>query len=267
MTRKALSVSLMFPELLSIAKDAGEVIMPYYQKDVQTDRKADNSPVTQADREADALITQRLATLRPDIPCVSEEGNKPDVTHAPYFWLVDPLDGTKGFVSGKGHFTVNIGLIGPDRIPVAGVIYDPVDRVLFWGGDGKAFRMEAGGKAEPLSTRGQSALLHTAIVSHSHLNAPTESYLQEHSIAQSLPCSSSIKFCRLAEGKADIYPRFGPTMEWDTAAGHAILTAAGGSLTTPGGTPYYYGKPDFENGPFIARKVGDSPSRPSPTLC
>ncbi len=252
MTRKALSLPFLLENILPVARMAGEIIMTYYQRDNQVYHKSDKSPVTDADRQADAYIVRELLTLAPGIACVSEEGNKPDVASAGYFWLVDPLDGTRSFVRGSGFFTVNIGLIGPDRQPVAGVIYDPVHQAMYWGYEDKAFRKQAMATAEEIQVRYMPASERVALVSSHNLNRPTEQYLTTQGIHHRVPCASSIKFCRVAEGEADIYPRFGPTMEWDTAAGHAILQAAGGKMTNPDATPFLYGKPGFENGSFLA---------------
>ncbi len=235
-----------------MARKAGEIIMQHYQGNRIAERKEDNSPVTEADRAADEYIVQQLTAIAPHIPIVSEEGLKPDISAYDYFWLVDPIDGTRSFVRGSGSFTVNIGLIGPERLPVAGVIYDPVEKALYWGSKNAAFRQLHGKQPTRLIGRTSTANALVALVSSQNLNRATEEYLTTHSIEQRIPCPSSIKFCRLAEGIADIYPRFGPTMEWDTAAGHAILLAAGGNLVTTDGQPYYYGKADFKNGNFIA---------------
>lgn len=254
MPRKALSLSFYLPGLLPVARKAGDIIMQYYQGERVAERKEDDSPVTDADRAADAYIVSVLRSVLPAIPAVSEEGEKPDIAHADYFWLIDPLDGTRSFVRGSGYFTVNIGLIGPTRQPEAGIIYDPVHRALYWGWEGRAMRQLAGRTPERLHMREWPPEGPTAIVSHRNLDKKTEAFLTKNNIKNRIPCASSIKFCRLAEGAADIYPRFGPTMEWDVAAGHAILLAAGGTLTTPEGAPFLYGKPGFANGSFVARE-------------
>jgi 3'(2'), 5'-bisphosphate nucleotidase len=252
-SRKALSLPINPEILLPVAEAAGDIIMLYYQKDSIVTRKADNSPVTQADHEADAYIVKALLQLAPGIPVVSEEGDKPDISRAEFFWLVDPLDGTRSFVRGSGYFTVNIGLIGPERFPVAGVIYDPVHKAMYWGSDNNAFRRISPEQTTQIHMRKPIDSNLTALVSSHHLDKKTEAYLAARNIKERIPCASSIKFCRLAEGMADIYPRFGPTMEWDTAAGHAILLAAGGELLTPEGMPFIYGNQRFENSFFIAR--------------
>ncbi len=249
-TRKAFFLPNLLPPLILAAQEAGTVIMGFYRAGTEVTRKEDASPVTEADRAADRHIVAALHALTPDWPVVSEEGDKPDVTGADYFWLVDPLDGTKSFVRGEGYFTVNIGLIHLGH-PVLGVIYDPAGGTLYAGSEEGAFRMQAGGVAQPIRARGVTPP-RTALISHSHINRATEDYLTAQGITERIPCASSIKFCWLAEGRADIYPRFGATMEWDTAAGHAILLSAGGRMTTAEGMPFVYGKSGFLNGNFIA---------------
>lgn len=251
MTRKAFSMVDMLENLLPVVRAAGDIIMLYYRNNTKVDHKHDNTPVTEADRHADAHIVAALAALTPEYPVVSEEGAKPDITHAPRFWLVDPLDGTRSFVRGTGYFTVNIGLIGEDRLPLAGIIYDPVHRDMFWGSDGKAFYQADNNTPIPLPLRRPPTETRAMVSSH-NLNRATEAFLIERGITQRIPCASSIKFCKLALGEADIYPRFGPTMEWDTAAGHAILVAAGGRMESPEGKSFHYGKPSFQNGNFVA---------------
>jgi 3'(2'), 5'-bisphosphate nucleotidase len=249
------SKELFIPELVlpvaNIARKAGALIMGHYQSGGIVGKKADASPVTEADRAADRLIVEQLKLLAPAVTAVSEEGEKPDVSGLEYFWLIDPLDGTKSFVRGTGYFTVNIALIR-NKAPVMGVIYDPANDTMYYGSPSGAFRKQGDGDAEPIHTRGMHTGKLAALVSHSHLNKATEDYLALKNIGERIPCASSIKFCWLAEGNADLYPRFGPTMEWDTAAGHAILIAAGGNVTTPDGAPFLYGKKGFENGNFVA---------------
>lgn len=251
LSRKALFDPVLMPALLSAARDAGALIMRHYRANLTVDSKEDASPVTQADRDADRLIVEALKQLAPSFPVVSEEGEKPDVAETEYFWLVDPLDGTKSFVRGSGYFTVNIGLIH-QRAPVAGVIYDPVADHMYWGSRAGAFMRKKDKEAIPIRMRIPESGRQVAYISHRNINHATQAYLNARGISERIPCASSIKFCFLAEGKADIYPRFGPTMEWDTAAGHAILAAAGGNVTTPEGTPFLYGKTGFLNGDFVA---------------
>ena len=251
MFAKEIVISELLLPAVEIAREAGRIIMGHYRSGDTVDRKEDASPVTEADRAADRYIVEKLKVLAPSILSVSEEGAKPAVANADYFWLIDPLDGTKSFIRGKGYFTVNIGLIrGVDKTPVMGVIYDPVNDKMYYGSGKGAFRNTQGHIEQIYGRKNEGAPV--AIVSHSHLDEATEEYLRTHNISERIPCASSIKFCWLAEGKGSVYPRFGPTMEWDTAAGHAILAAAGGTMLTPEGKPFLYGKPNFLNGNFVA---------------
>ena len=243
-------------DLRDIAYAAGAVILEIYAKDFQVDAKADASPVTEADRLAEALILERLAPVLPDVPIVAEEsvaaGRIPDIS-GDRFWLVDPLDGTREFISRNGEFTVNIALIR-DGSPVAGVVHAPAKNRLYLAAeDGRAWREIDGGRPEPIACRPCPSEGAVAMVSRSHRSPETETWLKEHRIADMRDAGSSLKFCTLAEGAADLYPRLGRTMEWDIAAGHAVLKAAGGSVTRLDGGAFTYGKPGFENPHFVAR--------------
>lgn len=242
-------IQYILPQVIDTARDAGIAIMRHYKTGNIVYKKDDSSPVTEADRIADRMIVEKLALITPDIAVVSEEGDKPDISGSKYFWLVDPLDGTKSFIRESGYFTVNIALINNNK-PVAGVIYEPVNKIMYYGSSNGAFR-EHDGITRQIHVASRPRPV-TAIVSHSHINKATEDYLQDNHIIERIPCASSIKFCFLAEGMADIYPRFGPTMEWDIAAGHAILEAAGGKITTLENQPFLYGKEKFLNGNFLA---------------
>ncbi|KZD12350.1 3'(2'),5'-bisphosphate nucleotidase CysQ [Oceanibaculum pacificum] len=254
-----LDLPALLPTVKDIALEAGEVILGFYRDGFSVEGKADGSPVTAADRAADDLIVARLKALAPDIPVVSEEsyaaGVRPDVTGG-RFWLVDPLDGTKEFVNRNGEFTVNIGLI--DRgVPVLGVILVPVTGVLYWGvmgqgaGQGAGCRDSAGER--PIQARPAPADGLTVAASRSHRNPALEAYLKTVPMKDQKVAGSSLKFCLVAEGAADLYPRTGPTSEWDTAAGHAIVLAAGGRVDLMDGTPLPYGKPNFLNPEFVVR--------------
>lgn len=216
--------------------------------------KADQSPVTLADEAAEAVILDGLRKAAPDIPCVAEEaaaaGNIPAATAR--FFLIDPLDGTKEFVAGKDDYTVNIALIEDGR-PTLGVVYQPaVDLLYAAAGPGRAFRSEGGGAPQPIGCRTPQAGRLAALASRSHRDADTDAFLARMGIEDCVSAGSSVKFCRLAEGIADVYPRFCATMEWDTAAGHAVLAAAGGCVTDTDGAPLTYGKPGYRNPGFIA---------------
>lgn len=236
------------------AQEAGAAIMQIYQTDTAVMRKSDNSPVTQADLAANAILVHKLAECAPEIPIISEEQEGAHVLPegATRFWLVDPLDGTRSFVRGAPEFTVNVGLIEHGK-PTFGVIYVPVLKQLYVGvvGEG-AWRQIGDGPRETIATRAVPEQGMHAIVSAKHLDARTQEALRPHPIHEQSHAASSLKFCRVAEGAADIYPRFGPTMEWDTAAGHAIVLAAGGRVEQPDGAPFTYGAADFRNGPFVA---------------
>jgi 3'(2'), 5'-bisphosphate nucleotidase len=246
----------LLPEIVALADRAGAVILEHYRGDVAVRAKADASPVTAADEAAEAVILARLAKLTPEIPVVAEEtvaaGHVPEIDDGP-FWLVDPLDGTKEFLSKNGEFTVNIALI-KGREPVLGVVLAPARDQAWWGARGKgAAARDADGRARPISVRSAPADGLVAIASRSHRDAETEAFLDQAGVGTCISAGSSLKFCLVAEGKADLYPRFGRTMEWDVAAGHAVLAAAGGRVTTRDGAPFLYRKPGFENPPFIAR--------------
>jgi 3'(2'),5'-bisphosphate nucleotidase len=251
----------LLPVLVETALAAGAEIERIYAEGCEAEEKEDGSPVTIADRHAEAIILERLAAAFPDIPVLAEEeaaaGRIPALGRL--FFCVDPLDGTRGFVQRTGEFTVNIGLI-EDGEPVAGVIYAPDSKVLYFGarGDG-AFRGRDGGIPEPIRPRPRPAGGLTAVGSRSHASHGTAEKSVHLGIVDFVASSSSLKFCLVAEGTADVYPRHGTTAEWDTAAGQAILEAAGGRVMALDGNgrengPLTYGKIDsaFLNPPFIA---------------
>lgn len=243
----------LIESICCIAQEAGAAILEIYQTDIEVQRKEDNSPVTAADLAANAIIVKALAKLAPEIPIVTEEEKEHSLPEGTtMFWLVDPLDGTKSFIRREGEFTVNIGLI-ENGTPSMGIIYVPVKEELYVGvvGEG-AWRQIGDGPREAIATREVPEVGMDAVVSLSHLDPKTQGYLEDYTINSRVQAASSLKFCRVAEGVADIYPRFGPTMEWDTAAGHAIVLAAGGRVEQPDGSPFTYGADDFYNGPFVA---------------
>jgi 3'(2'), 5'-bisphosphate nucleotidase len=236
-----------------IAREAGAVIMSIYAGEAAARLKDDRSPVTEADEAAEAVILARLADLLPDVPVVAEEsvakGIVPETGER--FLLVDPLDGTKEFLSRNGEFTVNIALVEARR-PVAGCVYAPAIDALYAAGS-HAWRV-AGAAETGLSTRAYPLGGLTALSSRSHPDAQSEAFLASIPVTERREAGSSLKFCRVAEGVADVYPRFGPTMEWDVAAGHAVLAAAGGCVVRPDGSPFLYGKREsgYRNGAFVA---------------
>jgi 3'(2'), 5'-bisphosphate nucleotidase len=240
-------------QLADAAREAGEAILTVVRRGFDVESKRDSSPVTEADRAAELIILAALARAAPGMPVIAEEevaaGRIP--AHGDTFFLVDPLDGTKEFVRGGDDYTVNIGLI-ERGVPRLGVVFAPATGVLHGGVVGDAAWVERHGERRTIATRQRGDQL-TAVASKSHLNQATIDYLEEAAGACGyVSVGSSLKFCIVAEGKADIYPRASPTSEWDTAAGHAILLAAGGLVDGPDGAPLGYGKRAFLNRAFVA---------------
>ncbi len=245
-----------------IALAAGQAVMDVYAGACVARAKADSSPVTEADERAEAVILGQLSQAFPGVPVVAEESVARGVTPlcGSRFILVDPLDGTREFLARNGEFTVNIALVDAG-VPVAGVVYAPALEKLWLGGAAAwACAASPGGETPPasawrrISARKPRAEGLVALCSRSHGDAGTEDFLAGHRIAGRVNAGSSLKFCLIAEGEADVYPRFGPTMEWDVAAGEAVLRAAGGRVLTPDGAELRYGKAaaGFRNGFFIA---------------
>ena len=234
-----------------LALEAGQAIMAFYRRGAAVRTKADSSPVTEADEAADRLIVRGLREAAPDIPVVSEEGTR----RAPAggrFWLVDPLDGTKEFIGRTGEFTVNVALIEGGR-PVLGVLHAPaLDETYVADGAGGAVRIEGGAAPRPVRTRGVPEEGPVVVASSAHRDAETDAFIAGRRPSRIARAGSALKFGLLARGAADLYPRFGRTMEWDTAAGHAVLAAAGGDVRTADGGALRYGKPGFVNPPFVA---------------
>lgn len=238
----------------NLAIAAGARIMQFYRSgEHETTIKPDQSPVTDADIAAHRMIVDKLREWLPHIPVVSEESeSRPDVENADTFWLIDPLDGTKSFIKRTDEFTVNIALI-ENKVPVFGVIYIPAQEVLYYGSTAfGAYRQPSNDAPRRIEARIQPQEGAAVVTSVSHITKETEAFLKGIEIESRVAASSSLKFCRVAEGAADIYPRFGPTCEWDTAAGHAIVSAAGGRVLNLDGTPFTYAKrKDFLNPGFV----------------
>ncbi len=249
------------------ARSAGAAALHVRGEGVSAELKADRSPVTRADRLAEAIILERLAAAFPGIPVIAEEAHSaglvPDRLGSRFF-LVDPIDGTREFVAGRDEFTVNIALVADGR-PAAGMVFVPALDELYVGSPEGAFRSAGTGGPEPISVRAPDGPL-VALASRSHRTEATDDWLARHGVSTVLAVGSSLKFCRLAEGAADLYPCLGTTMEWDTAAGQAVLEAAGGRVTQPDGSPLRYGKrgraglPDFRNPAFVAFAALSLPS-------
>lgn len=236
------------------ARAAAPTILDIYRQAFEVRTKADASPVTAADECAEAIIVAMLTKLAPEIPVIAEEMAESGLpAAAERFWLVDPLDGTREFVARSGEFTTNIALIERDR-PVLGVIHLPVANVTYMAaGAGTATRQEQDAAPVPIAARKMPVSGAIVVHSRSHRNnAELDAYIAAIPNAQRRIGGSAAKFCFIAEGSADLYPRFGPTMEWDTAAGQAIVEAAGGSVTTFDGVPLRYAKPGFRNPSFLA---------------
>lgn len=241
--------------LAEIAEDAARVILPYWRSGVAAERKGDDSPVTQADREAEALILSRLEARWPGVQAVAEEATAAEglpETTAEWFWLVDPLDGTRGFVEGRESFTVNIALIHKGA-PVAGVVTAPATATTWRSvAPGKGAQRRRFGEAwQTIRVRARPETP-IALLSHSMTDADAQRLASRHGCVQWQGTDSSLKFCLIAEGRFDAYPRTGPTSEWDTAAGQAVLEAAGGRVMAEDGLPLRYGKACFANGAFAA---------------
>ncbi len=251
----------LLPRVLRVAQEAGQAIMAIYNEMPDeagaVSYKADGSPLTQADLAAHRVIARGLAQLTPEIPVVSEEDSASEVHRKPTgcFWLVDPLDGTKEFLARNGEFTVNIALIEDGR-PVLGVVVAPALEQSYWGCAGQGAWREMAGRVAPIrvaTAQERAGQPLRVLASKSHMNDQTRAYLHQLGPHELIQAGSSLKFCRIAEGSADLYPRLGPTCEWDTAAGQAVLEAAGGSVHDLHTMPLRYGKSGIENPAFIAR--------------
>lgn len=247
-----------------LALDAGREVMRVFHEGCAVDSKSDSSPVTEADRESERIILAGLRAVYPHIPCVAEEEvaagvATPDLDNA--FFLIDPLDGTKEFVNRRTDFTVNIALIR-HGVPEVGVVFAPCASRFFSGRPGKAEMLEIDGEfhitgRQPIAVRAGGTPL-AVVASRSHNTPETDAFIRDLGAAEIVSVGSSLKFCLVAAAEADVYPRFGRTMEWDTAAGDAVLRAAGGMTRTLDGRPLVYGKrnqaddSDFANPHFIA---------------
>jgi len=258
---------MQIEKVCDIARQAGEAILDIYNGEFEVEFKEDKSPLTAADKASHEVIVTGLRREFPDLPILSEEA-----AAVPYeerqtwetFWLVDPLDGTKEFIKRNGEFTVNIALIS-GGVPVAGVVYVPVQDKLYCGIVGEGARVITDSLQLTADSYSQAREIHvrepnhvaglTVVMSRSHPSPELEEYLKQFKVADVLPVGSSLKLCVVAEGLADLYPRLGPTMEWDTAAGHAVALAAGASVTTPEGKPLHYNKENLLNPYFIVQGV------------
>ena len=243
-----------------IAERAGKIVLGYYVEaendGIDVRQKSDASPVTAADEACEAFILEALAKLTPEIPVISEEaaeaGGVPEGDVPDQFWLVDPLDGTKEFLNRNGEFTVNIGLVDKGR-PVAGVVHAPALAKTWAGAGGLATFSTMDQPPSDITARKIPAEGATVVASRRHGGGgELDAFLAGHKVKELIGAGSSLKFCLIASGEADIYPRFGRTMEWDTCAAHAVLKAAGGRVETLDGAELTYGKPGLDNPHFVA---------------
>lgn len=243
----------LLDDLAEAAREAGKAILEIVRRGFEVEAKRDSSPVTEADRAAELIILAALARAAPGVPVIAEEevaaGRIPP--HGGTFFLVDPLDGTKEFVRGGDDYTVNIALV-EDLEPTVGVVFAPASGRLHCGIAGIGAWLDEGNGRRSIRTRVRGSEI-TAVASKSHFTQATADYLERSvGLCSHASVGSSLKFCIVAEGEADIYPRLSPTSEWDTAAGHAVLIAAGGRVDGPEGAPLRYGKPAFFNRGFVA---------------
>ena len=242
--------------LKPVVLEAGYEIMKVYRNGAKAEYKDDGSPVTIADKLSEEIILNNLKTIAPSIPIVSEENTSSHInTSAEKYFLVDPLDGTKEFLdfNGSGEFTVNIGLISNNKA-IMGIIYAPNLRQMYYGLNRKgSFFENKDGEILSINVNKNKSRDIIAIASKKHQSLKTEQWLAERNINNIISARSSLQFCAIAKGNADVYPRFSPTMEWDIAAGDAILSGAGGRITIGDSkTPISYGKPNYKNSEFIA---------------
>ncbi len=243
--------------VVAVAEQAGAVVLVHYEKGVTARTKEDKTPVTDADEAAEAIILPELPKLLPGVPVIAEEevarSGAPPIPEG-RFWLVDPLDGTREFLKRNGEFTVNIALV-ENAMPVLGVVHAPALGLTFSAcGPGTAAKRAAGEKFHPIAARSVPSEGIVVVASRSHAEPRRlERFLSGVKVAAFKQAGSALKFGLVASGEADVYPRLGRTMEWDTAAGHAVVLAAGGSVETLDGKPLRYGKKGFENPDFVAR--------------
>jgi 3'(2'), 5'-bisphosphate nucleotidase len=244
-------------KVIDIAWEASKAVLDIYQSDFEYSMKSDGSPLSTADSRSHEIICEKLRALSPNTPIISEESSDLDTiayqdVHS--FWLVDPLDGTKEFIKKNGEFTINIALIEANK-PTLGVVLAPVLNILYAGLDGdEAFKIDALGRKQSIRVNNSFEDGVSVVSSRSHGDQTAmNAYLINQKVIQTLAVGSSLKFCKVAEGAAHIYPRLGRTMEWDTAAGHGVLLAAGGVVECLNGTMLSYGKKDFANPHFVAK--------------
>ncbi len=236
-------------ELKNVIIEAGKIALDYREAGLIVERKEDNSPVTNADKAISSFIYNHLVKLTPDIPVICEEREPVAIDSNKSFWLIDPIDGTRSYISNKDSFTVNMAIVDNENAEF-GFVYQPtIDRLYFTNED-KQFCVEVGGNLVENNVHDQDGFV--AVVSSRSFNEKTARYIETNNFSEIVAVPSSVKLCMIAEGAGDVYPKFGPTMEWDIAAGHALICAAGGKIETLDGKSLLYAKDGFENPQFIA---------------
>lgn len=253
---------MQLEELVRIARQAGDAILQVYGSEFEVIQKSDGSPLTLADQNANAVIEKGLNSLDPVLPIVSEETERPGPEirrQWQRYWLVDPLDGTKEFTKRNGEFTVNIALI-ENGVPVMGVVHVPVTNVTYFASEADgAFKQTDDHKAEVIQVKEYAGGKAIVVASRSHANPLLSEFFDQLDSYEILSMGSSLKLCLVAEGQADVYPRLGPTSEWDTGAAHCIVNCAGGSVTDMNGAMLTYNKADILNPWFVVFGAGDYP--------
>ena len=249
----------LIKKVLPVAEKAGKAILDIYNSGdkIHVSVKADHTPLTIADKQSNTIITEGLTAIFPAIPILSEEGaSVPYETRKnwEYYWCVDPLDGTKEFINRRDDFTVNIALMYNNH-PVLGIIYAPVYHALYYGSVPTGCWLKKDDKQPEQLFADTAAKEWTAVGSRSHASEEEQALLAAYPVSKTIAAGSSLKFCRIAEGSAHIYYRYGPTMEWDTAAGHAIAESSGAVMTAGEGTPFLYNKTSLLNGAFICKVI------------
>lgn len=228
---------------------AGHIAIDVREAGIEVEQKDDNSPVTNADKAISQYIFEGLTRLKLDIPVICEERPLVPIDKNKPFWLIDPIDGTRSFIANKDSFTVNIALID-NREPVYGFIYQPDKDMLYFTDENRQFCIEQNGRSIDKNTHNQDGFI--AVVSSNHFNSMTSDYLKENDFSEIIAIPSSLKLCLIAEGAGDVFPKFGTTMEWDIAAGHALIKASGGNINLFQGDKMLYAKENFQNPYFIA---------------
>lgn len=248
----------MTPSLLDIARGAGARILEFYGREAGVEAKADDSPLTLADKASHEFIVARLAELTPEIPVISEESAAEDFavrSSWTRFWLVDPLDGTKEFLKQTGEFTVNIGLV-ESGVPTVGVVYAPAIDLFYWTDGTSAWKRSRNADSVRIDAGRYDGGRPVLVASRDHAGPEVKALVERHPGAEFRSMGSSLKFCLVAEGAADVYLRDVPTMEWDTAAAHAVLRAAGATLRQADGLPLAYNKPELRNPAIVTLRDG-----------